>query len=584
MGLEALANELLLDLFEYLNSASLLRAFYGLNDRLNGLLIVYFRDHYLDFKSMSKCDFDLVCRDYLLLIGDHIRSVRLSDDDDTPQQIDRFRSYGLKLCHFTRLQTLSLYNVNFELTTNQMIKEWHQLPFLKYLYFLACSMQCFTGYGEEEIRPFFNGIWSLPKLNVCYFDIYLVDRDSFVAPTIISSTIEYLDLAIDNFFCPWDEAIRLFQNTPCLRYLRGSFDDDIHGQALPVLLSLTESHIALITRSSWETTKFLQSMPNLCRLTIDLEIHIIDGYQWEQIITNNLTKLKVFRFRMADSGSDLPWISEQGMNKLVDSFRSPFWMIDHRWFVQCRTNLVSNVCVYTLPYAFSTCRFDTKLISKPTSPNASYQWSFNRVRRLFLPYNSEDTLLSDIQFFNAHHLYTRFPFYEGFSFIVPKFDRLISLDIHLLRLCEESDAQSQLQNVLDRAPHLYSLKISSVSHFLSLSNLRSTSIRRLVLDSLTDEECAQLSCSLLGVQCEVLRIRVNNWISIYKLLETMTNLRALSFYSNDDTWKMATDPLVRHNDELVQRLQHQLPSSYTITRELYNTFCNPNCYIQIWIR
>jgi hypothetical protein len=58
MNLELLANELLLDLFEYLNGIHLFRAFHGLNSRFNNLLLTYFRFYALDFQSVSKTGFE----------------------------------------------------------------------------------------------------------------------------------------------------------------------------------------------------------------------------------------------------------------------------------------------------------------------------------------------------------------------------------------------------------------------------------------------------------------------------------------------------------------------------------------------
>ncbi len=95
MNLESLANELLLDLFEFLNDAHLLRAFHNLNLRFNNLLFDYFRTSgRLDFRSITKHDFNIVFEQYVPLIVDRITALRLSNDDETPQQIDHFLSCG----------------------------------------------------------------------------------------------------------------------------------------------------------------------------------------------------------------------------------------------------------------------------------------------------------------------------------------------------------------------------------------------------------------------------------------------------------------------------------------------------------
>lgn len=79
MKLEALANELLLDLFEYFNSVHLIFGFYGLNN----LFYIHFRAHSLDFRSVSKCNFEILYDQYFSFIADRVLSLHLPKDDET---------------------------------------------------------------------------------------------------------------------------------------------------------------------------------------------------------------------------------------------------------------------------------------------------------------------------------------------------------------------------------------------------------------------------------------------------------------------------------------------------------------------
>src|ERR1700722_3644762 len=110
MNLESLANELFIDLFEFLSSDHLLHAFHGLNSRFDSLLLGHFRTHGLDFRSISKHAFNTICR-HLSSISNQITSLYLSEKDDTPGQIDEFYAHGLTLRQFTHLQSLSLYRL-----------------------------------------------------------------------------------------------------------------------------------------------------------------------------------------------------------------------------------------------------------------------------------------------------------------------------------------------------------------------------------------------------------------------------------------------------------------------------------------
>ncbi|CAF0716953.1 unnamed protein product [Adineta steineri] len=53
MNFESLANELLLDIFDYYSVIHLLRTLFGLNIRINNLVLEYFRSPVIDFRSLT---------------------------------------------------------------------------------------------------------------------------------------------------------------------------------------------------------------------------------------------------------------------------------------------------------------------------------------------------------------------------------------------------------------------------------------------------------------------------------------------------------------------------------------------------
>ncbi|CAF0838952.1 unnamed protein product [Rotaria sordida] len=175
MNLESLANELLLNLFEYFASVHLLQIFYNLNIRFNNLIFRHFQRHSLHFQSISKYDFDIVCQKYLPSITDQIVSLRLSDDDDTPQQIDLFFSYGLSFNQFSHLQSLSIYHVYSLNSTEKNNK--HTIV-----------------YNEIYDIEIIDSIERFPKLVYCYLDIINDNEYCFLTPSIISSSLKYLSI------------------------------------------------------------------------------------------------------------------------------------------------------------------------------------------------------------------------------------------------------------------------------------------------------------------------------------------------------------------------------------------------------
>ncbi|CAF4632164.1 unnamed protein product [Rotaria sp. Silwood1] len=92
MNLDLLPNEILLILFAYFNDIDLLHAFYGLNSRFNLLLYNQFQAYYFCFSSLSKRKFAMICQQHLPFICDRIITLTLTDDEDTPEEIDLFFS------------------------------------------------------------------------------------------------------------------------------------------------------------------------------------------------------------------------------------------------------------------------------------------------------------------------------------------------------------------------------------------------------------------------------------------------------------------------------------------------------------
>jgi hypothetical protein len=105
---ESLANELLLDLFEFFHSVHLLQSFIGLNSRFHQLLYSHFQSHQLNLQSLSKEHFDNICNKHLPLIINQLISLRLSDDE-TPNLSKLLFSPNFTLDRFIRLQSISLY-------------------------------------------------------------------------------------------------------------------------------------------------------------------------------------------------------------------------------------------------------------------------------------------------------------------------------------------------------------------------------------------------------------------------------------------------------------------------------------------
>jgi hypothetical protein len=108
---------------------------------------------------------------------------------------------------------------------------------------------------------------------------------------------------------------------------------------------------------------------------------LFDGQYWEGFIQKNLCRLKQFQFFFSNDLSKKDKCTP--LDDLIASFRSPFWLKEKRWFVEC--NFVLNksiIWLYTTPICVSglesslRCEISAvdnvcRLIQKPIYPKTN---------------------------------------------------------------------------------------------------------------------------------------------------------------------------------------------------------------------
>ncbi|CAF3867786.1 unnamed protein product [Rotaria sordida] len=586
MNFELLPNEIILDSFEYLSFIHLYQSFFALNSRFNKLLCQQFQKFHLDLRLTSKTNFHRVCQNYVLPVIDRIISLYLSNDDNTPQQIEHFRSHNYQLRQFIRLKSISLSCLRSQRTLNQIIVECSYLPCLTHLTLTDSHVSM----SENDAQRLFDHIWSLSKLTYCYLDNCFVDENYFPNPTVISTSLRHLN--IRNMTCSLFTLTRLCQCTPYLQYLSIMFyDDSDQLNSLLSILSITRLNI-FFESSIIILQHLLQNTPNLYHLTIETYYFILNGNQWKEMINKYLLKLKILQFKTSSVA-----IGEYGeiqFNEILDSFRTKFWIDEHQWFVQChlfRQDIPDTryyIDIFTLPYTFKDFPDVTNcILSKSTRPYDNEYLTCDRV--INLHYKSTYftvSILSHAQFCNIQSLSLSLPFHDLFLSVVCRLDRLISLTVSISENENLNNIQSQLQLLLDRAVRLHSLRCfywPLSNHQLLLMEITSTSVYRLDLQGYNcdfdEEQCIQLSHSPLGIQCETLLITVKNRRNILNLVNNMSNLQALNVQCLDDNWTDENDLTSSIDDELVEWLRQQLPSTCTIMRDTFHVHD-----IRLWIR
>lgn len=568
MGFEHLANELLLDLFEYFDVIHLFRAFHRLNHRFDQLLFVRLQRYSLDFRSLSKVDFQQFCKHYFPLINNQVVSLHLSDDIETPNLPQLFLSSGYSIEQFIHLKSITIdHSYSFDLL-NQITSQCLQLDFLTHLNVTIHNYDD----PEENFREFMQNIWTLPKLIHCHVTILYLYPQRFFRISSISQSIKCLSLKNTSFDS--DLLFDLLQRTPQLQRL--SFDKFYRfntQRSYPRISSLISLNITMECSKEWMKNLF-QQFPNLSFLTIQIDHTYIDGYEWETILRNYFPKLKIFRLKMMIELSFLEDLDEQ-INQLLDSYRSDYWIEEHRWFVQCdwwSTKGINHALLYTLPYAFDTFHYYDDLQSKSTHFNPINSFTYHRVQTLHHTNRKRDFSINSFPsrmiFPNIRQLKVTLPCDEQFWSVIPTLDRLISLQA----IFNQDFGYSQLQMLLDRAPRLYSINVSHLNKTLMNSfDLHSTSIRRVEFcqnigyDSryFNTIECTILAHSSLISQCKVLIIDLASHNDILHLTELMPHLQVLHMRCARNDTHHDTDS--ETSPTLIEWLHDHLSSRYTIS-------------------
>ena len=570
MNFESLPNEIILGLFDYFNGIELLRTFYSLNSRFNHLLHDRFPSCSFEFNSISKYDFDVICQNYLPSTADYITDLTFSNNEETPTQIQLFLSYGLSFTLFFQLRSLSLFCLcSYEILL-KILEECHDLPNLSHLYLNYCYFQD----SSAEFQSITNHIWSLSKLVHCTIGIGIRRNSFFSIPTKVSSSL--VSLSIESVQIKLDQVNQLFEKTPNLRQLSVSIQSFINNNyiptSLPNLLDLTIN--SLVTCSASRMSTWLQNTPNLHRLSVDLSSELVDGNQWKELIRNCLPKLQVFQFRMKTSLS-LEQNIENRVVDLIDSFRSPFWIDEHQWFVRCLTR-ERTINLHSLSSCYEEHLSD---IYHSTCPYDDQENFYNSITTIASTTFTDESISSHIRLPNIQYLCVNLPINERFWSIFPTFNRLKSLKIQHHR----NAFQPQVQALLNRAPYLNSLIIDqydSTPLQISLFKYTNVSIRQLCLKNIkhyfNEEECITLSRSPLGVQCEKLSILVDNCQSIVSLVENMPKLRSLNVRCKDESCLTRSMSMENtdvecsneYKDDDLEWLRTKLPSICTVVRNL----------------
>ncbi|CAF1155224.1 unnamed protein product [Adineta steineri] len=321
---EDLSNELLLDIFDFLDGYHVFEAFSNLNNRIQHLITSSYFSLKLNISFMSKSNFNRRSNNIIRPYVNQIISLQLPESFF----IKNFFASLLRDTSFNHLESLVLNDLNVDDDVS-ILNSLAQLPRL-----FSLKIFCFDC---DELFIMFQSIFRLPVLRYAKILLsYWRARDPFPLATSDnqrSMTLEYLvfdDLPhLSNIY-------KLLSYTPRLRRLsvgRISFSRYIPLEQFILLRNLTSISLCCWHLSFDEFVSFIAitgSGLEFLRISITDETALSNAYQWQQLILRHMPRLRTFLFDYHG-----PLIKDADGNNccrtLLDKFSSPFW-IERQWF------------------------------------------------------------------------------------------------------------------------------------------------------------------------------------------------------------------------------------------------------------
>lgn len=342
-SLYTLPNELIYYLFEHLDITTILFSFRYVCKRFQNI-VNSFQQYKLDMRLISKSDFDHICH---IVPCEKIYSIILTNDHFTPYQIRTFLSY-FSFDQFSHLQSLTLIKIE----ENNLFSVLMHISIcsLKSLTINCSSWDTFS-YTLRVLLSSTIAKSNLEKLNlnISYRDLDMISWSP------LPLTLKYLSLER----CTFQEYCMILRHTinletihltECLMY---NSDETIYQpiDKLNPLKLISLSFGACFMRMK-ELLIFLSCTSKLQYLKLiiwtDSLDSVIDGYRWENFITQNLLDLKKFEFFF----DDLTHINQDEFNIQlhIQSFQTSFWIEINHWYITCDyLKTLSVIRLYSLP-------------------------------------------------------------------------------------------------------------------------------------------------------------------------------------------------------------------------------------------
>ncbi|CAF3730249.1 unnamed protein product [Rotaria sordida] len=323
--LENLTDELLFEIFDYLDTYHIYKGFYYLNKRFKNIFINSTIPEAINILPMSKSNFENYYINIILPNRYRINLLRLTN----PFTLDAIFSPPSIIVEFIHLETLILDNVQ----SKNLDKFFYCLRSLTKFHSLTLSIAD----NIEFLNDIFSNVLRLSKLKYCKI-IYQTKHDETpFSPSFTTynrSSIEYL---IINGRFPFDSLNNLLCCLPRLRHLsmdsfyKSSFrdlDEDLPLIELKYLKYASLKFGYFIRFDDFEhlAKKFFYHVQTL-RLTTNDDEQYLNAKRWQKLIVSVMPYLCIFDINHHGSIQN----NNFTYHDIINRFNSSFWL-ENEWF------------------------------------------------------------------------------------------------------------------------------------------------------------------------------------------------------------------------------------------------------------
>jgi len=318
---EHLSNEIIFEIYEYLDLYHVYYGFFSLNKRFKSLLVNSNIPIKINSSAIAKSKFEHYYKNIINPNKNRINILRLSNQFT----VDIVFSPPGIISEFIQLQKLILENIN----VNNLYEIFQELISSINLHSLTLDI---AEYLDNSI-DIFPKLFLLSKLKYCSIKYQSKSDYNPLSNYLNISSIEHLTI---NARFPYNELYKLFYCVPKIRYLsidyiiRSSADN--YNESCPVQLSKDFKKVSL-SLDLIQLNEFENIIKNFFRnvevLTISTNYDeaYLDGNRWKHIISSYMAQLRIFDIKHDGSVSK----SRKTYHELINDFSSSDWWKSKQW-------------------------------------------------------------------------------------------------------------------------------------------------------------------------------------------------------------------------------------------------------------